>query len=304
MRIISLISSATEIVNSLQCTDSLVGISHECDYPDSIKKLPVCSEPRFDINGKSIEIDQNIKSLLQEALSIYRVKEDTIRLLKPDIIITQSQCDVCAVSVKDVRIAIEQAIGISPEIISLSPIRLEDVWNDILDIGIVLEKESIAKKVVENIENDISIISKKNKDKDPVTVGCIEWTEPLMFAGNWVPEIVQIVGGKSLFGVAGEHSNWSKYEELYQHDPDKIIFMPCGYDMNKTKVELSNLTHDARWKSLKAVKTNEVYLTDGNQYFNRPGPRLLDSIKIMDDIINHTNVHNFKYHGWRKLYEN
>ena len=304
MRIISLISSATEIVSSLQCMNSLVGISHECDYPESIKKLPVCSEPRFDINGKSIEIDQNIKSLLQEALSIYRVKEDTIRSLKPDIIITQSQCDVCAVSIRDVRIAIEQAIGINPEIISLSPTCLEDVWNDILELGIVLEKESIAKDIVENIKGDISIISKRNKNKDPVSVGCIEWIEPLMFAGNWVPEIIQIVGGLSLFGVVGEHSNWSKYEELYQHDPDKIIFMPCGYNMNKTEAELSNLTRDLRWKSLKAVKANEVYLTDGNQYFNRPGPRLLDSIKIMDDIINNTNVYNFKNYGWKRLSEN
>ena len=304
MRIISLISSATEIVSSLQCMNSLVGISHECDYPKSIIKLPVCSEPRFDINGKSIEIDQNIKSLLQEALSIYRIKEDTIRSLKPDIIITQSQCDVCAVSIRDVRIAIEQAIGINPEIISLSPTCLEDVWNDILELGIVLEKESIAKDIVENIKGDISIISKRNKNKDPVSVGCIEWIEPLMFAGNWVPEIIQIVGGLSLFGVVGEHSNWSKYEELYQHDPDKIIFMPCGYNMNKTEAELSNLTRDLRWKSLKAVKANEVYLTDGNQYFNRPGPRLLDSIKIMDDIINNTNVYNFKNYGWKRLSEN
>ena len=301
MKIVSLISSATEIVSSLQCMDNLVGISHECDYPESIKKLPVCSEPRFDVDGKSIEIEQGIKSLLQEALSIYRVKEDAIRSLNPDIIITQSQCDVCAVSIKDVRIAIEQAIGINPEIISLSPTCLEDVWNDILELGIVLKKESIAKDLVKYIKNDISIISKKNKNKNPVSVGCIEWTEPLMFAGNWVPEIVQIVGGKSLSGVAGEHSNWSKYEELYQHDPDKIIFMPCGYDMNKTKVELSNFTHNVRWKSLKAVRTDEVYLTDGNQYFNRPGPRLLDSIKIMDDIMNNTNVYNFKNHGWRKL---
>ena len=301
MKVVSLISSATEIVSSLQCIDSLVGISHECDFPESIKKLPVCSEPRFDVNGKSIEIEQSIKSLMQEALSIYRVKEDAIRSLNPDIIITQSQCDLCAVSIKDVRIAIEQAIGINPEIISLSPTCLEDVWNDILELGIVLQKESIAKDLVKSIKNDISIISKKNKSKNPVSVGCIEWTEPLMFAGNWVPEIVQIVGGKSLSGVAGEHSNWSKYEELYQHDPDKIIFMPCGYDMNKTKVELSNFTHDVRWKSLKAVRTDEVYLTDGNQYFNRPGPRLLDSIKIMDDIMNNTNVYNFKNHGWRKL---
>ena len=304
MKIVSLISSATEIVSSLQCIDSLVGISHECDYPESIKNLPVCSEPRFDVNGKSIEIEQSIKSLLQEALSIYRVKENVIRSLNPDVIITQSQCDVCAVSIKDVRIAIEQAIGINPEIISLSPTCLEDVWNDILELGIVLKRESVAKDLVKSIKNDISIISKKNKNKNPVSVGCIEWTEPLMFAGNWVPEIVQIVGGKSLFGVAGEHSNWSKYEELYQHDPDKIIFMPCGYDMNKTKVELSNFTHDVRWKSLKAVRTDEVYLTDGNQYFNRPGPRLLDSIKKMDDIINNTNVYNFKNHGWRKLSEN
>ena len=304
MKIVSLISSATEIVSSLQCIDSLVGISHECDYPESIKKLPVCSEPRFDVNGKSIEIEQSIQSLLQEALSIYRVKEDVIRSLNPDIIITQSQCDVCAVSIKDVRIAIEQAIGINPEIISLSPTCLEDVWNDILELGIVLKKESIAKDLVKYIKNDISIISKKNKNKSPVSVGCIEWTEPLMFAGNWVPEIVQIVGGKSLFGVAGEHSNWSKYEELYEHDPDKIIFMPCGYDMNKTEAELLNLTHDVRWKSLKAVKTDEVYLTDGNQYFNRPGPRLLDSIKIMDDIINNSNVYNFKNHGWKRLSEN
>lgn len=304
MRIVSLISSATEIVTSLQCMDSLIGISHECDYPDSVKGLPVCSEPRFDVNGKSIEIDENIKSLLQEALSIYRVKEATIRKLKPDIIITQSQCDVCAVSIKDVRIAIEKAIGINPEIISLSPACLEDVWNDILELGIVLEKEGIAKDIVENIKSDISIISKRNKNKDPASVGCIEWIEPLMFAGNWVPEIIQIVGGISLFGVVGEHSNWSKYEELYQHDPDKIIFMPCGYDMNKIKAELSNLTHDVNWNSLKAVKANEVYLTDGNQYFNRPGPRLLDSIKIMDDIINDTNVYNFKNHGWIRLSEN
>mgnify|MGYP001333007334 CR=1 FL=1 len=301
MRIISLISSATEIVNSLQCINNLVGISHECDYPDSIKRLPVCSEPRFDINGKSIEVDQSIKSLLQEALSIYRVKEDTIGKLKPDIIITQSQCDVCAVNIKDVRSALEQTIGINPKIISLSPACLEDVWNDILELGIALEKESKAKEVIKNIKSDISIISKKNKNKDPVSVGCIEWIEPLMFAGNWVPEIVQIAGGKSFFGVAGKHSNWSKYEELYQHDPDKIIFMPCGYDMNKTKVELSNLIHDVRWKNLEAVKTGNIYLTDGNQYFNRPGPRLLDSIKIMDDIINNSNIYNLKNDGWKRL---
>jgi len=110
-----------------------------------------------------------------------------------------------------------------------------------------------------------------------------------------------LLEGKVYFGVTGKHSNWSKYEELYHHDPDKIIFMPCGYDMSKTKVELSNLMHETRWKNLKAVKADEVYLTDGNQYFNRPGPRLLDSIKIMDDIINNSNIYNLKNDGWKRL---
>jgi ABC-type hemin transport system, periplasmic component len=145
LRIISLISSATEIVSSLGCSDSLVGISHECDYPEKISALPICSEPKFDVSGSSLDVDKKVKSLLQEALSIYRIKEDIISELKPDIIITQSQCKVCAVSLDDVRNALKKELGIKPLIIDLEPNNLNDVLMDIQNLGNVLGKDSASK---------------------------------------------------------------------------------------------------------------------------------------------------------------
>ena len=146
MRIISLISSATEIVCSLGCSDLLVGVSHECDYPEKTNALPVCSEPKFDVSGSSLEVDKQVKSLLQEALSIYRIKEDKISELKPDIIITQSQCKVCAVSLDDVHNALKKQLGINPLIISLEPNNLNDVLMDIQNLGSALGKNQLAKK--------------------------------------------------------------------------------------------------------------------------------------------------------------
>ena len=301
MKIISLIASGTEIVHSLGNAKDLVGISHECDYPISIKSLPICSEPRFNVDGKSVEVDTQIKSLLQSALSVYRVREDVISKLSPDIIITQSQCDVCAVNIKDVRSALDSILGIQPEIISLEPNNLNDVWCDIKDIANILNKDNEAMTMLNGFNEDIRIIKEKNKQHKPISIGCIEWIEPLMFAGNWVPEIVNIAGGIDLFGKAGHHSEWSEYEELYSKDPDKIIFMPCGFTIERTESELKELIQLNKWNSLKAVKEGQVYLTDGNQYFNRPGPRLLDSIKIMDDIINDDNTHSLRGTGWKKI---
>ena len=301
MKIISLIASGTEIVHSLGNANDLVGISHECDYPISIKSLPICSEPRFDVDGKSVEVDTQIKSLLQNALSVYRVREDVISKLNPDIIITQSQCDVCAVNIKDVRSALDRILGIQPEIISLEPNNLNDVWCDIKDIANILNKDIEAMTMLNGFDEDIRIIKEKNEQHKPISIGCIEWIEPLMFAGNWVPEIVNIAGGIDLFGRAGHHSEWSEYEELYAKDPDKIIFMPCGYTIERTQSELKELIQHNKWNNLKAVKEGQIYLTDGNQYFNRPGPRLLDSIKIMDDIINDENTHSLRGTGWKKI---
>ncbi len=301
MRIISLISSGTEIVSSLGCSDSLVGISHECDYPPSISELPICSEPKIDVCGSSLEVDKQVKSLLQEALSIYRIKEEKISELKPDIIITQSQCKVCAVSLDDVQNALKKQLGINPLIISLEPNNLNDVLIDIQNLGNALGKTHEANKIINTFKTEIHQLKKYNEGRKKITLACIEWIEPLMFAGNWVPEIVDIAGASDLFGVNGEHSSWSEYSLLFKNNPDKIIFMPCGYDIKKTKSEVKSIHHMKGWSDLRAVKSGNAYITDGSQYFNRPGPRLLDSIKIMHDIINDTDLYGFHGAGWEKI---
>ena len=301
MRIISLISSATEIVCSLGCSDLLVGVSHECDFPDEISTLPICSEPKFDVSGSSLEVDKKVKTLLQEALSIYRIKVEKISQLKPDIIITQSQCKVCAVSLDDVHNALKKQLGIDPLIISLEPNNLNDVLMDIQNLGNVLGKDQLAKTIIKTFKTEIDHLKKFNRNKKKHTVACIEWIEPLMYAGNWVPEIVDIAGGDDLFGLNGEHSSWSEYSTLLKKNPDKIIFMPCGYDIKKTKSEVKSLYHLRGWTDLKAVKEGSTYIADGSQYFNRPGPRLLDSIKIMHDIVSDTDSYGYHGKGWEKI---
>ena len=301
MRIISLISSATEIVCSLGCSDLLVGVSHECDYPDEISTLPICSEPKFDVSGSSLGVDKQVKYLLQEALSIYRIKEDKISQLKPDIIITQSQCKVCAVSLDDVHNALKKQLGIDPLIISLEPNNLNDVLMDIQNLGNVLGKDQLAKTIINIFKTEIDHLKKINRNNKKNTVACIEWIDPLMYAGNWVPEIVGIAGGDDLFGLNGEHSSWSEYSTLFKKNPDKIIFMPCGYDIKKTKSEVKSLYHIKGWGELKAIKEGNTYIADGSQYFNRPGPRLLDSIKIMHDIVNDTDSYGYHGKGWEKI---
>lgn len=298
MRIISLISSATEIVHSLGCAEMLVGISHECDYPNYIKNLPICSQPRLNPDGSSIEIDNQVRSILQDALSIYRINQDLISKLNPDVIITQSQCQVCAVNLNDVQRALKDMLDIDPQIISLEPKSLDDVWSDIKKIAKKLKKDKVALSMLENINGEITRIKERKKDKNKRTVACIEWIDPLMFAGNWVPEMVDIVDGVDLFGIKGEHSSWSKKHILFEKDPDIIIFMPCGYDIAKTRQEVIKIFGLDEWKNLKSFNSGNVYITDGNQYFNRPGPRLLDSIKILDEIINQSNSFEYFGHGW------
>ena len=299
MRIISLISSATEIVCSLGCSDLLVGISHECDYPKSITKLPVCSKPKLDVDGSSIEVDNQVKSLLRNALSIYDIDDHLISVLNPDIIITQSQCDVCAVSLDDVQNALKNNLGINPLIISLEPKDLNDVISDIKYVASKLNKDDVANEMINFFKDEIIRIKKRKIKKN--TVACIEWIDPLMFAGNWVPEIVEIVGGQDLFGLKGEHSSWSEYQELFDKNPDKIIFMPCGYDIEKTKIEIEKMYELKEWKHLRAIKSDNVYIADGSQYFNRPGPRLLDSIRIMDEIVNDEGIYEYYGNGWEKV---
>ena len=284
-RVLSLLSSTTEIIYALGCGDRLVGRSHECDYPEQVSELPVCTFPKFNVDGTSRVVDDQVKSLVQSALSIYYINEKLLKELKPDIIFTQSQCEVCAVSVSDVENALKNITGLSSRIISVEPSSIEDIFNDILTIAEILNVRKKGKELVESIKAKIDNTEKIVYQKSSPSVAAIEWIDPLMAAGNWVPQLIKVAGGKNLFGEAGKHSPWMKYNDLVEQDPEIIIVMPCGYDIKKSLIEIKTLESKKGWGSLKAVRNRNVYITDGNQFFNRPGPRIIESIEILLEII-------------------
>ena len=296
-RIISLISSATEIVYALGFGEHLVGRSHECDYPASVQALPVCTEAKFDPDGTSYQIDQRVKAILQEAVSVYRIDADLLDRLAPDLILTQSQCEVCAVSFKDVAAAASQLIASQPRLVSLEPNALADVWGDIQRVAAALEVAEKGAEVVAHLKGRMeTVVQQVQGLAERPRVACIEWIEPLMAAGNWVPELVEMAGGKNLFGVAGAHSPWMQWEQLQEQDPDVIVVLPCGYDIEKSRREMGGLTAQTGWSDLRAVRAGRVYLTDGNQYFNRPGPRLVESLEILAEVL-HPRTFQYAYEG-------
>ena len=292
LRIVSLIPSATEIVAALGYADCLVGRSHECDFPSSVKTLPICTEPKFDPVGSSAQIHERVSELLASALSVYRVKVDVLKTLRPTHIITQAQCEVCAVSLSDVEQAVKSLVGEKEasaiKVVSLQPERLADVWEDIARVAKALdgspECNAAAMQLVESLRLELQP-AKSDAAGSKIAIACIEWTDPLMAAGNWVPELVNLAGGASCFGKAGEHSDWMKWEDMLAADPQKIVVMPCGYDLTQSRQATEEMSNRPEWKQLSAVKAGQVYLVDGNQYFNRPGPRLVESGEILAEII-------------------
>jgi len=297
LRIVSLIASATEIVCALGFEDQLVGRSHECDYPASVKLLPQLTSPKFEVEGTSAEIDQRVKSILQDALSVYRVDARKLEELKPTHIITQSQCEVCAVSLKDVEQAVCELTNSKPVIVSLEPNSLDDVWVDIRRVGEALGAAERAEHLIDELESRIDdVVQRTHWLESNPTVAYIEWIDPLMAGGNWMPELVEMAGGVNLFGEAGKHSPWMTWEELAAKDPEIIFVSPCGFDIARTLQEMQLLGSKPEWKNLKAVRTGRVFVADGNQYFNRPGPRLVESLEILAEVI-HPNVFHFGHEG-------
>lgn len=284
VRIASLLPAATEIVCALGFQDNLVGLSHECDYPNDLADLPVCTKALISPDGTSLEIDTAVKDALKNALSIYRVEDDALRMAKPDVIITQDQCEVCAVALKDVETAVSDLLENDTRIVSLNPEGLENVYKDIERIADALNAKADGIELISNMQQRFVAIRNATEKLATPSVACIEWADPLMAAGNWVPSLVDIAGGKDLFGQAGLHAPWLEPNMLFAADPDVIVFMPCGFGLERSTREAQILMKTSEWRDLKAVKNGKIYATDGNSFFNRPGPRIVESAEILTEI--------------------
>jgi iron complex transport system substrate-binding protein len=281
----------------------LVGRSHECDFPPEVERLPICTAPKLDPSADSGQIDRQVKILLQQALSLYQIDTAMLQELRPDVILTQSQCDVCAVTLSDVEAALGDWIGSHPRVISLAPTKLADLWGDIRRVAEELSVPAHGAALVQRLQERVETTAAKASSAAHLpSVACLEWLDPLMAAGNWVPELVERAGGLNLFGEAGQHAPWLNWEAVREHDPEIMVLMPCGFDIARTNQEMKTLTGKPDWSKLRAVRGGSVFITDGNQYFNRPGPRLVESLEILAELI-HAELFAFGHEGrgWRRL---
>jgi len=302
-KIVSLLPAATEIVCALGLEENLVGRSHECDFPSSVKQLPICSEANIPDNLSSADIDTKVKELLTDALSVYTVKREVIKQLSPDVVITQAQCEVCAVSLKEVEEALEDYLDKESTIISLQPDSLDGIFNNIREVAAVLDVASKGEQLIEDLQERVDIVRHKLKFmENKPTVACIEWLEPMMVSGNWVPALVSIAGGVTILAEDGKHSPYVKWENIQQQDAEVIIVMPCGFSIERTMKEVDLLLQLPGFAELKAVKNDRFYISDGNQYFNRPGPRIVDSIEILAEVIHPKQfIFGYEGNGWIKF---
>ncbi len=293
--------SATEILDCLGLTPDVVGRSHECDYPPEIGDRPVCTAARLDSECPSGEIDQEVLALLQGALGIYEVKLDVLQALQPTHIVTQDQCDVCAVTLADVQKAIAQLSDHPPQLISLQPNTLADVYQDIRRVAQQFNRDP--QPVLQDLQQRVQACQKRGKTlaKRP-RVAAIEWIDPLMGGGNWLPELIELAGGDNILGKPGKHSPYISWETLLASDPDVVVVMPCGFDLERTRQEmLADLELHPEWKQLRAVQNDQLFICDGNAYFNRPGPRLMDSLEILTEILQPTGDRLYPKTAWQKL---
>jgi len=302
MRVVSLLPAATETICALGLREKLVGRSHECDYPIGVDQLPVCSRPRYNPGGPSHEIDREVTAVLREALSIYRVDVESIRTLRPSHIITQSQCRVCAVSTGEIRQALREVVQVEDiELVDLNPESLESTLDSMAQVADALGVREGGVSLTGEMNASFDRLREKSaKSSHTPTVAQIEWIEPLMTAGHWMNELIEIAGGANVFPVGSNQK--IIFDDLARTDPEIIVVAPCGFSIERTLVNMSFLKSEPRWKSLQAVRNGNVYASDGSQYFSRPGPRLVDSAEILSEIfLPHMFPPRRRGKGWIRL---
>jgi iron complex transport system substrate-binding protein len=287
-RIVSLISSATEILFAIGAGPRVVAVSHECDYPRAAQRLPKATRSLIDSSKPSGEIDRQVATLAGDGGALYTLDAELIRDLRPDLIVTQAQCDVCAVRYADVIDLVDSDPALrGAQVVALNPTRLEDVFDDIRRVGAVAGCEPEAGSFAQSLRERVANVERAAEGVRLAAprVACIEWVEPLMLAANWTPELIRLAGGSTDQSRAGQHSVYGKWQELLQFDPEVLIVAPCGFDLQRSLDESQALMLRPGWSDLAAVQLERVWIVDGNAYLNRSGPRLVDSLEILAHLI-------------------
>jgi iron complex transport system substrate-binding protein len=282
MRIASLLPSATEIVCTLGARDELVGISHECDYPPGLEEVPVLTRARVHNDAASGLIDAAVQRALVDAISIYEVDAERLRAIRPDVIVTQDLCEVCAVSLDDVRAAVARLARNDVVIVNLRPARLGDIFADVERVADAIGRSETGRRVAAQLERSVNSLAERACAlTERPTVLTVEWLDPVMIGGLWMPELVTLAGGEALITKPGEPASTLPKDKLAELEPDVVLIKPCGFSLERTLAELSLLPEVLPWDSWRAVAEGRVYVADGSAYFNRPGPRIVESLDIL-----------------------
>jgi iron complex transport system substrate-binding protein len=291
LRIVSLLSSATEILFAIGVGPDVVAISHECDYPPAATHLPRATRSLVDSSRPSQEIDDQVKQRLAAGDLLYEIDRDLIRELKPDLIVTQAQCDVCAVRYQDVVdfVAAERALA-TTKIVSLNPRHLSQIFEDVLLVGQAAGRVDAAVRFKSQLLQRYDQVVKTSSKSELLRngrprVAVLEWTEPLMGAGNWTPELVEAAGGNPLLGISGQHSTYIGWKEIVAARPEVLIVAPCGFNLDRSSFEARRLLELPGYQQLPAVENRCAFVIDGNAYLNRSGPRIVDSLEILAHLI-------------------
>jgi iron complex transport system substrate-binding protein len=299
MRILSFQPTSTEMVYALGAGRSIVGVSHECTYPPAAAKKPVVSTSLIDPDRMtSVEIDRAVTASAREGTSLYRVDCELVRRLRPELLLTQSLCDVCATSPWDLRDVLD-LVKPRPQVLALHAHDFEGMFADLRELGEALGRS--ARTLEAKLRRRIDRVRRRTRTLPRCRVFCMEWIEPVFASGHWVPEMVEMAGGTDVLGQKGKESRRIEWQAVLDAAPEKLILMPCGLSRERTLQELPALKGRAGWEDLPAARSGEVYLADGPSYFNGAGPRLVDGLEILAEILHPELISRRRRKGYLRL---
>ena len=284
-RVVSLLPSATEILHFVGAGDSLIGVTHECDYPFGVETLPKLTSTPLDHHSMtSAEIDAAIGEHLTDTGSIYALDAELLEELEPDLVLTQGLCDVCAATLSVVERA-TAGLPKTPRILSMNPTSLGGMLDATVEVGEAVGRGAEAREGVASLRERLARVEEATAELSPPRAGCIEWLDPPFSAGHWVPEMVRLAEGEELFAREGEPSARLSWDEVFEAAPEVLVFMPCGFDAARIVEEARALADRPGWSDLPAVREGRVWAVDANSYFSRPGPRLVEGVEILARIL-------------------